>query len=483
MGDPPSAGQTPTRVRYGVLGFACSLSLITYLDRICIMRVSEDMQNDLGISDVQMGYVFSAFTLGYLIFEVPGGWMGDAWGVRRVLARIVLWWSAFTVMTGCVWPFALADSGLTIGVIPLAANAFTALLLVRFFFGCGEAGAYPNLARLSGSWFPFQERGLALGAIWTAARLGGALAPFVIGRLSVFLGWRQAFWVLGLLGAFWCFFFVRWFRNTPEEKPECNAAERALIAGPYSAKAGQGAAHAWPPWRSLLLSWNLWAICLAAAGVSFGWYFYATWQMRFLKEVHAMPDRYSEILSGLPFLTGAAGALLGGRLSDALVPYLGRRWGRSLIGFVGFGGAGLCVVAAGLVPSAWLCVSLLCLATFINDMAVPVIWAVSADIGGHYAGTVSGIMNMVGGFGPMVSQPLIPVLRTAFGWPTTLIILACAWFIAALAWLRIDASSPLLPEPGPDDAARRMAEEWERANTTQASAEPTNPEHQERVKE
>jgi ACS family glucarate transporter-like MFS transporter len=199
--------------------------------------------------------------------------------------------------------------------------------------------------------------------------------------------------------------------------------------------------------------------------------------------VHAMPDQYSEILSGLPFLTGAAGALLGGRLSDALVPYLGRRWGRSLIGFIGFGGAGLCVIAAGLVSDAWLCVGLLSLATFINDMAVPIIWAVSADIGGRYAGTVSGIMNMMGGFGPMVSQPLIPVLRTALGWPATLAILACAWFIAAAAWLRIDASSPLMPEPSPADPSERMAEEWERASTKPASAETTNPEHQEGVKE
>jgi MFS family permease len=341
-----------------------------------------------------------------------------------------------------------ADSGLRLGSIPLALNAFTALLLVRFMFGCGEAGAYPNLARVVGSWFPFQERGLAQGAIWTSARLGGAMAPFVIGQLAVAVGWRQAFWVLGLIGAVWCVFFFIWFRNTPQEKPGCNQAERELIqAGPYAMNSSRGSGHSFPPWRALLLNWNIWAVCLAAAGVSFGWYFYATWQMRFLKEVHAMPDKYSEILSGLPFLTGAAGALLGGGLSDRLVRRLGRRWGRSLIGIIGFGGAGLCVVAAGLMPNIWLCVTLLCLATFINDMAVPVIWAVSTDIGGRYAGTVSGVMNMIGGLGPLVSQPLIPVLRTSYGWPITLGILACAWFIAAAAWLRIDASSPLFPEP------------------------------------
>src|SRR6185369_341778 len=129
--------------------------------------------------------------------------------------RIVLWWSAFTVLTGCIWPFVAADSGLRLGSIPLAFNAFTALLLVRFLFGCGEAGAYPNLARVVGSWFPFNERGMAQGAIWTSARLGGAIAPLVIGRLSVALGWRRAFLVLGMMGILWVVLFVWWYRDRP----------------------------------------------------------------------------------------------------------------------------------------------------------------------------------------------------------------------------------------------------------------------------
>src|SRR5690348_9628363 len=127
--------QKPTRVRLGVLGFACSLSLITYLDRICIMRAKENMQSDLGFNDVQMGLVFSAFILGYMLFEVPGGWMGDRWGARRVLTRIVLCWSLFTALTGCVWRFAGYDSGVQLSLwdfhIPLALNSLTVLLLIR----------------------------------------------------------------------------------------------------------------------------------------------------------------------------------------------------------------------------------------------------------------------------------------------------------------------------------------------------------------
>lgn len=457
MGEPPltSPLARPTFVRFGVLGFACSLALVTYLDRICIMSVKDDMVRDLGLTELQMGWVFSAFTLGYLLFEVPGGWMGDVWGARSVLTRIVLWWSAFTALTGCVWNFSVG----TAAPWDVIGGGFLMLVLVRFLFGCGEAGAFPNLARVVGSWFPFHERGLAQGAIWTCARLGGAVAPFLTGGLAALVGWRKAFFALGILGLAWCTVFYVWFRNRPAEHPGCNAAERELIeAGPYSG--GGHAAHGWPPWRSLLFNVNVWALSLAGAGVSFGWYFYATWQLTFLKEVHHVSDRTAELLAGLPFLTGAAGALIGGTLSDLLVRRIGRRWGRSLIGFVGFGGAGVCVVAAGMVSNTYLAVTLLSLATFINDMAVPVIWAAGTDIGGRYAGTVCGIMNMMGGLGPIVSQPLIPVWRTAYGWPVALAILASAWFIAAAAWLPIDASKRLVPEEE-EDARHRMLASWQ----------------------
>ena len=183
----------PSRVRFGVLGFAGSLSLVTYLDRVCIMRAKRDIQTDLGFDDPEMGLVFSAFLLGYALFEVPAGWMGDIWGPRRVLTRIVLCWSFFTALTGCIWRFRV-DTGLELGSfsVALVLDSLLAMLLVRFLFGLGEAGAYPTLTRVVGTWFPFRERARALGTIWMSAGLGGAIAPFVLGRLSVAFGWRQA---------------------------------------------------------------------------------------------------------------------------------------------------------------------------------------------------------------------------------------------------------------------------------------------------
>jgi MFS family permease len=396
-----------------------------------------------------MGLVFGAFAIGYGIFEVPGGWMGDVWGARRVLIRIVLWWSLFTTLTGLVFPVA---------AWPLF--ALLAMLLVRFLFGCGEAGAFPNLTRVVGCWFPYQERGAAQGAIWMCARLGGAVAPVVIGRLAVALGWREAFWILGGVGVVWCVLFACWFRDRPEDMPSCNAAERALIrAGPYSWKADEAAgAHPRAQWGQLLASPTLWALCVASAGVSFGWYFFPTWQPAYLKDVFGIETKDSELLTGLPFLCGACGALLGGGISDWLVRATGsRRWGRSLLGVTGFVGAGACVACMGLTSEAWQAVTLLCVAFFINDLAIPPTWAASADIGGRYAGTVSGVMNMAGCLGAFLGPVSIPILLAVFPqdlslhvrWGFMFVVLAGAWFIAAVAWLLVDASRPIVQEPAP----------------------------------
>jgi MFS family permease len=441
----------PTRVRLGVLGFACSLSVLTYLDRICISRVQDDIQGDLSISPVGMGLVFSAFALGYALFEIPGGWMGDVWGPRRVITRIVVWWSLFTALTGLTDQLLarVVGPGLTPGAV------LVSLVLVRFLFGCGEAGAYPNLTRVTANWFPFRERALALGAIWFSARMGGAFSYLVIGRLTAWLGWRLAFCVLGVVGMAWCVVFAWWFRDRPEDMPGCNAAERGLIR--EGAADVSAPAHDFPPWRTLVFNVSIWGLCVASFCVSFGWYFYPTWQPRYLKEVHGISMQGSELVAGLPFVCGAFGALAGGRWSDVLVRRTGsRRWGRSLVGVVGFTGAGVCVFATGFVADAWQAVALLCLAFLINDLAIPSIWAASADIGGRFAGTVSGVMNTTGAVGAFLSPVLMPFVLSSLpssyapadSWRLIFAGLASAWFVGAVAWLFIDASKPL-----PDRAA------------------------------
>jgi WD40 repeat protein/sugar phosphate permease len=393
----------PTRARLGVLAFACSLSLITYLDRVCIARAQHDIQRDLGFSDAALGLVFSAFTLGYALFEVPAGYLGDTLGARAILTRIVLAWSLFTALTGCVWPFSLPLGWLLLDALGL-------MLLIRFLFGAGEAGAYPLLTRVVADWFPGRERGGALGAIWMFARLGGAMAPLVLGRLSALVGWRAAFWVLGGVGVLWAIAFRFWFRNRPEEHPGCNQAEQRLIReGKEDPPRCHG--HAWPGWGVLLGNLSVILLCTSSFWLCFAWYFYPTWQPRYLADVFGFaPDGWLlEALTGAPFLCGAAGCLFGGRLTDLLCRGpLGMRWGRAVIALGGFAGAGGCVLAAGMASSLWLAVTLLCAAFLINDLAVPVMWATSGDLGGPSAGSLSGLMNSVGAVGAILLPVLIP---------------------------------------------------------------------------
>lgn len=454
----------PTSARYGVLAFACSLSLITYLDRICISRARPDVKGALGLDDTQIGWVFGAFSLGYMLFEVPGGWMGDAWGSRRVLTRIVVCWSIFTALTGLVWRWEVG--GVVLG--------FYALVLIRFLFGAGEAGAYPNLTRVTADWFPLRHRANALSAIWWAARLGGAFAPLVLGRLSVLLGWRSAFLILGALGVVWGWLFWRWFRDRPEQHPSCNDAERRLIEAGSPPREGHG--HPTPGWADLrpaLLTAI--AACWASFWVCMGWYFYPTWQPKYLEEVQGMAPTGVplELLTGLPFLCGSFGSLGSGPLSEWLVRRFGRRWGRSLLGVGGFTGAGLCVLATGFVPggSAWLAVTLLCLAFLINDLAIPVMWATCADVGGRFAGSLSGAMNMVGAAAAVLCPVLLPYadkwLMSLFDdaglrWRVIFAGLAVSWFLAAAAWPFIDASKRMgRPAPAPLDAGPSQGREEE----------------------
>jgi sugar phosphate permease len=366
---------------------------------------------------------------------------------------VVFWWSLFTMLSGCVWYFYLGS--IPLFAWSLAIDSLLLMIVIRFLFGCGEAAAYPTMARVVGNWVPYRERALAQGMIWMSARLGGFLASLAMGQLTGFLGWRRAFWVLGIFGFIWGVYFWIWFRDRPEDKPECNEGERELIrSGPHSFSAEEAqAGHEPVPWGVMFRSATLWFVCLSAASVCFGWYFFPTWQPKFLKEVHKISFEDSEIITGLPFLCGAVGCFLGGGLSDRLVSSrLKRRWGRSIIGIVGFSLAGCCVMATGFVSEPWQAVVLLCLAFFVNDLAIPVIWAVAADIGGKHSGTVAGFMNMVGGIGAVIIPVLIPwLLRELPGskedqWRGVFLIMGSAWFVAALAWIGVDASKPLFPE-------------------------------------
>ena len=441
----------PSRIRYRVLGVAASLSLLTYLDRVAITRVQGEIQRDLGFSKEQMGVVLAAFLVGYALFEIPVGWIADRRGARRVILKIVLWWSLFTALTGAVYNF-LPGSPLWLplpgGWVALSWG-FATMVAVRFLFGCGEAGVYPALANVVRTWFPVTERAMAQGVIFMSSRVGAAIAPLVIGRLADAVGWRWAFVVLGLLGVVWSTVFARIFRERPADHPGVDGRELALIGPPDPT-----GAHGGPrlPWREALASRTVWAMAaLYVLSISFGWAFYLTSQPRYLEDVYQLSFRDSELWTGLPFLVGAAGSVLGGRLSDLLVRRTGSlRWGRALIAMGGLAGAGACVLAASTIHHQWLAVTLFSLAFFSSDLSMAPFWATMTQVGGRFTGTLAGFINMVSLIGASLFVALMPWLQArGLSWQQTLQLVAGAWLAAAAIWLLVDAGRPLLPADKP----------------------------------
>ena len=422
------------------MAFLCVLSFLTYFDRVCIMRAQGDIQKDLGLSDAQMGLVFGAFWLAYALFEIPVGWWGDRFGARRTLTRIVLAWSLFTALSG-------------------TATGFLSLLAFRFLFGVGEAGAYPNMARIQSRWLPQRSRGRAGGMLWLAARWGGAFSPLIFGSMLRGLGspgfrdflddlglhalstvpaWRLGFWASGLLGVVWVVSFYPWFRDEPAEKPSVNEAELNLICA--GREPGE-ASHATPAGvgPALFTSPSLWALALLYLCGSFGWSFFVSWMPRFLKEVHGVSFERSEFMNALPLFFGGLACLMGGALSDVVVRRTGnRRLGRAIFPVAGCVAAASAMLGLRVVHSPERAVVLMCVAAAAFDFGQGANWASIVDIGGRYAGSATGFINMVGNMGHFIQPVLGAWIFNHLGWPALFAAYAGAYLVAGSMWMFID---------------------------------------------
>ena len=321
------AGQ-PTRTRWSMLAWLCSFAAVTYIGRIGIIQVEAPIQRDLRLTPVQLGYAFAAFSLAYALVEVPSGWLGDKIGPRKVLIRIALFWIAFTALTGLAW-----------GLI--------SLVVFRFLFGIGEAGAFPNIGRASREWFPFHERGFAQGMVWLSARWGGAIAPLIMLVLAYPLGWRGGFVMMALIGVVWLWGFRSRYGDTPNEHPAVNAAELALI------NEGRRDDAVPPPlsWSTMLTSPTLWFLSLMYFCSNAGWSFFASWITPYLRTGLHFSGVKLGLASGGPLFVGGIACLLGGFFTDRQVRVWGRRWGRTLQGAVGYAIAGVFMLA-GIALSA-----------------------------------------------------------------------------------------------------------------------------------
>jgi ACS family glucarate transporter-like MFS transporter len=411
-----------SKARQRVVVLLVLLFGITYLDRVCISVAGPRMQEDLHIGPIGWGWVTGVFAISYCLFEIPSGILGDRIGPRRVLTRIVLWWSAFTALTGAV-------------------TSYFPLLVARFLFGAGEAGAFPNAGVVISRWFPASHRATMCGVTLMASQIGGALAPLLVVPIQSRYGWRASFYLFGALGICWAIAWRVWFRDTPDKKDGAGLFEQR------EAPAALSASETIFPWRIALRSRSVTAMLATAFCYVYVYNFFQTWFHTFLVKGRGFSEA-GLLLSALPYTVAVFANLTGGAASDALVRKLGPKRGRRALGVAALTVAGLFTVAAMVSRQQTLTVVFLAIVYGAITFQQSGVFGVCLDIGQRHAGAMVGLMNTASQIGGLVGSVAYGYIVEHFGnYDAPFVPMAALLFLGALLWLRIDASQVLRAAP------------------------------------
>ncbi len=402
----------PTRVML-VFG-TFFLSLLLYIDRACISAAKIPISDSLGFSDKQMGWVLSAFALGYALFQTPSGMLADRLGPRKILTTIVILWSVFTALTAAAWNYA-------------------SMLVVRFLFGASEAGAFPGISRAVYSWYPLKERGLVTGINFSGSRLGAAFALPLVAWLIHATGWRTTFVILGIIGILWAVFWFLWFRNTPEEHKGISEEEKNYIMNnrqqtDITEKAGIRM-------DTMLKSGNMWLAMLQYFASNFTFFFTLTWLFPHLQTKYSLEIVEAGFYASAPLIGGALGNWFSGWLVDVIYKKGNWKMSRRIPAMAGF-----VLVIIGLLGSLHMetvtgAVLFLTLAIFGADMTLSPSWSFCVDIGRRNSGAVSGTMNMAGNLGSFITALAFPYLQAWTGSEEPFFYTGAALaFIAIVSW-------------------------------------------------
>ena len=366
-----------------------------------------------------MGLVFAAFGWAYALFEIPTARWANRRGTRRVLIRIVAWWSSFTMVMA-------------------AAFNFFSMLVTQFLFGAGEAGAWPSITSTFSRWIPAKERGRVQGIFFAGAHLSAAVAPSIIVALVAYLSWRWIFLLIGSVGFVWVVAWSRWFRDDPSEHPQVNQAERELILRSRRPPADHGAS--WEYWRRLATHRNTLPLCLMYIGNVCTYFFCITWFPTYLKNqfVDLKPAELG-LATGLPFLLSILGDVFGGAATDWLTRRFGLRIGRCGLGVVAYTLAGAAMCCAAMAGTVGGCVAFFSVAVALAMFTLGAAWATCIDIGGSHSGVVSATMNMTGNGASALSAIGVIPLRNLFNtWNAPLYALGVIFVLGAVCWCLID---------------------------------------------
>ncbi|MBQ6681073.1 MAG: MFS transporter [Prevotella sp.] len=341
------------------------LGMVTFLDRINISVAGSSIMADLNLSPAEWGWVQSAFILSYGLMQIPMGALGDRFGHRSIMALIVLWWSLFTAFTGM-------------------AGGLVSLLVIRFMFGIGEAGSSPCSTGVISRWFKKEEVGKAQGYVWAASRMGGALTPFVVIPMMVWVGWRSAFYLLGAVGIVWAIVWWLYYRENSQ-------SSQSSISSPSSSSGSL--------WKRLVNAPQFWILCVMYFFYAFGSWFFFSWFPTFMELGRGFEKSELTYAVAVPFVMSMIGNISGGYLTDRLSARYGLKVGRKAIGSVSLAISAVCMFLAAFIPGKMAVFIFLSLCFGIFDLMLPSAWALCIDLGKQHAGTLSGAMNTAGNLG------------------------------------------------------------------------------------
>jgi len=413
-------------IRFVLVFSTFLLTVLLYVDRACISAAKGDISSDLGFSMTEFGWIMAVFTLGYALFQTPAGKLADSLGARGVIAGIVTIWSALTAVTGFAW-------------------SYTSMLVIRFLFGAGEAGAFPALSKVVYNWFPISERGIIQGINFSGSRIGAAFAMPLVAWMLAEIGWRHTFLVFGAFGILYGVLWFLIFREKPEQGRLIGSDEVAYIT--KNRQQSSPGAKKSLTFGTIMKSTTMWKTMVQYICSNFTFYFSLTWMYPYIQERFQLGLVEAGFYTSIPLVAGAVGNWLAGILVDAI--YRNGKWklSRRLPAIIGFSISAVGMIMVTQVSSPVLSVAFMALAVFGADMTLSPSWAFCIDIGKENAGAVSGTMNMAGNLGAFVTIIAFPYL---FKWTSQyepfFFICAGLSLIAIVMWSTMNPEKPIINE-------------------------------------